>query len=533
MTRPVHAAARGPVRTAPPEPTAARSRGNSRGARARSARLLWNPWLVPALVTFALGTYGASRPGMWQDELATWASASRSTRDLLGMLHNVDAVHGAYYLLIHEWIRAFGDSLTSMRMPGVLAVTGAAVCVALTGQRLFGPRSGLAAGLLFAVIPAVSRYAQEVRSYALVAGAVAAATLFLFRALEQPTWPRWLGYVSCLSAAGAFHLASLTFLSGHAVVVLLRWRDGRDARLPLRWLVSVTAAAASLLPLVLLGQRQLHRQLGWIERPTFAKTWRMWPELFYSTPASLVLLVLALLPLLQRRRRPAVEAALLAVLPLVVLWAVSHGEISYWLNRYLFFTVPAWAVLAGAGAAALRPRLLTVGALVLVTAVGVPDQRFVRQADSHSWYSYPMAVPYGGSPSTPDFMGAGAVIAQGRRPGDGIVYSRGPWFDHYLDAGVRYALPRSLDMRDVFLAESAAHRRDLWTLECSNSAKCLGDEPRLWVVTLGSVPERADRRLDGSDIKLIKPEIDALNQAYEVERIVQLRDVTVTLMVRR
>ncbi len=73
-------------------------------------------------------------------------------------------MHGAYYVLLHLWISVFGTSLTVLRLPGVLGMVGAAVCVSLTGERLFGRFEGLTAGLVFALIPAVARYATEVRS---------------------------------------------------------------------------------------------------------------------------------------------------------------------------------------------------------------------------------------------------------------------------------------------------------------------------------------------------------------------------------
>src|SRR5215469_9237021 len=104
----------------------------------------WRPaaasliWAVPAAVTAALGLYQIGVP----------------------MLCHVDAVLGVYYFGIHLWMGIFGDSATAMRLPSVIAMAGAAAVVALTGRRLAGAGAGLAGGLVFAVTPSASRYAQ-------------------------------------------------------------------------------------------------------------------------------------------------------------------------------------------------------------------------------------------------------------------------------------------------------------------------------------------------------------------------------------
>ena len=125
--------------------------------------MLRSVWLWPVVATLACTVYGIRTPVMWEDELTSWDVASRDLGQLLDTVQRVDAVLGTYYLLLHGWMTVFGDSATSLRLPSALAMAGAAGCAALCGQRLFGRRAGLAGGLLFALIPVVSRYAHEAR----------------------------------------------------------------------------------------------------------------------------------------------------------------------------------------------------------------------------------------------------------------------------------------------------------------------------------------------------------------------------------
>jgi len=494
------------------DPGAGRPPAGGRPERPRSRALPGAlVWLLPALLTLALGVRGSARPQLWRDELATWSAVTRSPGDLFRMLHHVDAVSGVYYLFMHGWTTLFGDSPTMLRLPSALAMTGAAACVALAGRKQFDARAGLLAGLLFAVMPSVSRYSQEIRSYAFAVCAVAAATWLLLRALERPGVSRWLPYALCVAAGGLFHLVSLLTLTGHALLVLLRRQHDRT-----RWLLSGFAAAvlAGLLPvvpLVLLGRRQAGRQISWLERPDLQSFVETWHGLFASPWVSGCLIGLAALPVAwPSGRRRAVEIGLVAGAPIVVGWFASQGTVSYFLDRYLLFTVPAWAVLAGAGLGALRPRVLAVVGLAGVTLLGVQDQQRLRRSAAHEWT---------------DERGAAKIIADSYRPGDGIVPVRGDVKWMMLDFALDYYLPPTVRPTDVFAAGTAAQHGDFFTTTCARPVACLGSTPRVWVVVYGPA-DQPYRDLPADEAR-------ALTELYTPTRLSQVRGLTVSLLERR
>ncbi|MEU9133747.1 glycosyltransferase family 39 protein [Kitasatospora sp. NPDC048540] len=499
-------------------------------ATRRAGRLAWAVryiWIWPTLVTLAVVSYRASTPEMGQDELISWSMTIRSTHQILATVHNVDAVHAAYYLLLHAWTEVFGNSLFSMRVPGILAMTGAAAFVSLSARLRFGNWAALTSGLVFALIPAVTRYAHDIRSYPLVVFFVAAATWLLLRALDRPSWWRWLAYAPAVAAAGVFHLVSLVFLGGHGVVVLIRTVAERRPRYLVGFVPAALAAVACTLPVVRLGDRQVGRQLNWLFRPTYQDLPTIWPGLFAGTMVGVAILICAGLPLAWRRGRlPALEFALMGAVPIAAVWVAStEGQVSYWLARYVLFTLPAWAVLAGAGIAAVRPRKLGAGVLVGLALLAGPDQGFMRTVGSHDWFTYPAPPPYGLSTHTVDFRGAARILEAGYRPGDGVVYLHGPVAYRSVDYGVGSELPKSIKMRDVFVQETAIDRNDIWATFCAEPVKCLGSEPRLWVVTLGV-------EADNPFPTFPKNEVDAIKSAYTVTEVHRLADMTVTLVDR-
>ncbi|MFD1659424.1 hypothetical protein ACFSL4_14710, partial [Streptomyces caeni] len=305
--------------------------------------------LVPVVVMFALGLWGLDRGGMWRDEAATYQVARRSVPQIWHLLHTVDAVHGLYYLLMHM-VLAVRPGEVPLRLPSVCGAAAAAGLVAALGARLCRPRVGLWAGLLYAATPMVGHYAQEGRSYALVAAGVAGATLLLVRAARGG---RWWPYGAVVAVTCVLHEFAVLVLPAHACTLAL-------ARVPARvwrgWACAAGSAVAVLLPLVLVSRGQA-AQVAWLRAPDAASVVRLVEE--FAGPGRVVLgpyLVLMALAVAVRMpgpaRRgvsPAGVALPLLLIPPAVLMAVSRLSPLYD-DRYVLYALAGAPLLAAAGA---------------------------------------------------------------------------------------------------------------------------------------------------------------------------------------
>ena len=485
------------------------------------------PWCWPALLTLALGFYQVGRPELWRDELASWSFGTRPLSSLLATARHTGGTQLAYYLLLHLWIMAFGDSVDAMRSLSVLAMAAAAACVTLVGRRLAGPRAGLFSGLVFALVPSVSRFAQEVRFYSLEVLVAMLATLLLLRALDRPSARRWLAYAACLALLGYVDLVALSVVAGHAAGVALRWQQDRDNRQ--LWFAGAAAAAlAACLPLAVLGSAQAADQVKWIPRPglDLAAFSFFGRNLFYSTSVAAALIVLALLAWAVARQQAAFVTAV-AALPVAAVWLASQGPYSYFFPRYLLLTVGAWAILAGIALSRLDLKIAVAG-LAVIAVLGAGDQQVIRAPGAHNWTTYPV----GSGGSYEGYAQAAQTVARQARPGDGIVYQSQKDGDRWLAIGygLQYYLARDLRPgtplpRQLFIAETGAQAGRLYPVPCQQPAACLGAERRIWVIASG-YDRSPYAAVTSAQAALLRPH-------YRVGEVRHVPSLTVFLLVRQ
>jgi mannosyltransferase len=498
-------------------------------ATPRRPTVAYLTWAAPVLVTAVLGLVEVGVPQLWRDELASWSAANRTVPQLWSMVHNIDAVLGLYYLGLHLWMAVFGQSATAMRVPSVIAMAAAAGVVALIGRRLGGGVAGLASGLVFAVIPSVSRYAQEARPYAFATFFAALATLMFLRAMERPHWSRWAIYAVVLAAAGASNLIALCVVAGHLIIVLWDFcqrtvriggdgtaesgralpggrlaPEGSPLLLVKRFCVAAVVGAILVSPLVIAGHSQQGWQIGQQASPHVAQligvSGGLWQELFASVPVAAAVILLAVVSLVAapdaRRRSIAGYALAFAIIPVVAVWLISRGPTSYWTFRYMLFSVAGWSVGAGLGIAylaervkqvrlarltgTLSPRFTVAAALVAVVGLlGIHDQMAIRQNEAHNLWSYP-EMPSNGFPV--DYQAAAAVIEANARPGDGIVYQVSDGNHYQVDTSIAYYLRGRSIPTPVFQAQTQVQSNSLQPVECIDPSACITGTPRLWVV---------------------------------------------------
>lgn len=453
------------------------------------------------------GTGSATLNG---DELATISAASRSLAGMWELAQHIDGHFLPYYLFMHFWAMA-GTAELWLRLPSALAIGVAAWFLADLGRRLHTTRAGVIAAAVFAILPSVSYFGAFARSYAFAAAAVVFSFWALHRALERPgAARRWVVYGVTVALVCSTHLFAVLVLPAHLALA----RRGVLVRMS-------AALAAGCIPaavLGLIGYGERHA-ISWIPQRG-PEVWLKFPKMAAGTTAFGVLLIalaLAGAALLWRAARtadsprtaarpgaaggreeaggqvagkgptleggpsaaedPRVEGRPSAagrswvvaltgwlVLPPVLLLAVSHLVTPVYVDRYLFVTAPALALLAGLALAAV-PRFHVVAAVAVVVAgcaLSFPDHVDIREENGR-FENIPWAL---------------RVIKA--EPEDAIVYGQSQLrrgFEYYAD---------SLMPVDVLKSGDEPSPDGFGYPERSDVSAALEGRERVWVVWRGS-----------------------------------------------
>ena len=337
--------------------------------------------LVVAAVTAALA--GAvvlrlwTRSDLWLDERLTYNIARLPLGDIPDALEQ-DGSPPLYYLLLHGWMRVFGESdLAARLLSGVLGI------VALPLAWFVGRRAGRGdrtvawvTVLLIAWSPFAVRYATEVRMYALLMVLVLAGFLAVTNALERPTFLLLAAVALTSGLLALTHYWALYLLA--VVFAYLLWRRS--------WRVAGAVAAGGLLVLpwfpILVYQLQ-HTGAPW-GRPAGVGA-LITPAYEYSgsgSDAGLLLgtLLLGLCFIAVREGAERFPARRIAVIvwgtfAVAVVAGVATG--AAYASRYTAVVAPLFFVLAALGVATIADRkartVVVVVAIVLGACNAIPN----------------------------------------------------------------------------------------------------------------------------------------------------------------
>lgn len=338
------------------------------------AQRLWLPAAL-LLIGFGLMLSGIQRDGLWLDEGWTAAliydnvppadsvrgQARQVVDSLLATLERVRAqdVHPPlYYLLLDMWTRLAGESEVALRIISAWAGLVALAGTHALGQRLFGQGAGWAALVLLGTSAFFLYYTREARMYALASAWVVLATYSYAHWRRTPTWRNHLAYgVLAALALYTHYLTALVFVAHglHWVVgaALGAGRRSVWAYLPILFIVGALVAPWASSAYQQLSANPAGAAAAYL--PTDGNTLAaLWLVLAHGNGW------LIALPLLvttawgdgwrePRLRQSAGLVLLWLLLPAALLLALNATGLRLFQLRYVFFCLPALALLLGFG----------------------------------------------------------------------------------------------------------------------------------------------------------------------------------------
>ncbi len=457
-------------------------------------------WLVLA-GALAVRIWHLGARSLWTDEASTWTASHGSLAHLVRFCIHEDASPPLYYMLTSAVTHALGDGEAQLRLVSVLA-SMAIVWLTYRFARLFAPRAESALAAALAALSTYQiMYAQEARTYMLVAAWMTLASYLFARAVWHGRSNRWPWYA--LALAGALYTQAIGLLAAgaHGAMILFSREGRRHAR---GFFLSLAGAIALYAPWLFASLQQaghLPQSHWYVPVPDVHGTFLALRAILIS-PVSLVtaapgeppglaawmpasvahgLLILGpVLPLLlclpalaARDPRGATLrfAAASVVLPLAAVFLVSLRA-PLWLPRYFVFTTPFIAVLIAHGTLRMRPAALrAIWIVLLLAASGFAVWRYDAAWTKEPWRT-----------------AAGYIEAQGALAGTGAGGTSVAVLVPFDDDAMRYYFRNRAQAPDVFEVSHPADpfassftRAQLDEVEARARAETAGFD-EVWVV---------------------------------------------------
>jgi mannosyltransferase len=411
----------------------------------------------------------ASKP-FWMDEVTTIKRASlplgAMVRDSL-FFHQLPA-----FFVVTSWALPFGGDEFWVRLPP--AIFGALSCALAFGiaRGIGGLKPGLAAGMLFALSPAMVQYGQEARSYSMVICAILIGLWGLVGLAQDESgagkFRFWMAYV--LGTAAALNILSVAlfwFIAAHlAGAVLCRRRGAKFLR---RWLLAQLPIILLCLPwfiaIKMLGQRGSLGGLDWVPPLSAARIWWAFSGTYLLYVTSLikmrvfapgvaglgaVVVALAVAGLVGLRGQRGVLAVLvIAVLCLPVLLLAVSLITPVFMPRYLLWGAAPFFICAGLGFNLLPVRLQWPALMLfgLLLAINL--------------------APYYRDETKPRWDVAGTELSAGLHPRDLLLVDD----------------PQAVSMMNLYLHRKGADfSTNLWTNDVARAVAWRDGGGRVWAV---------------------------------------------------
>jgi hypothetical protein len=373
--------------------------------------LLWS-WRSPRLFAMALlavavilrAHYRFHRLARWDmssDEGASWAAASLSTLgEVVAEEQRLDPGELALYdVTLHEWIRAFGDSLFALRAMSAVLGTIAMVLLFVAVRevcRSLGDESSAAIGELAGAFSALI-YATNVvtvvsdrtaRMYPMLVAAELLQITFFVRAQRRGVLADYVGTAIFTATMIAANYSSSFLLFAEALwlggLLVARSTGARAGRLAIvRPGLAVVAGAALLAPLLpgmfADSQHAVHAgTYDWIKPQPLWWPFTTLHDSANSQGLFWIFVALALFAVWRRWHSARAASGFLALWtagPLLAISLVSCLIGPMEIPRYVLIAYAGMFAFAGLGAAAVRSTALRIALAILVVHLSVPQVR--------------------------------------------------------------------------------------------------------------------------------------------------------------
>ncbi|MDP9040761.1 MAG: glycosyltransferase family 39 protein, partial [Bacteroidota bacterium] len=284
--------------------------------------------------------------GYWEDEIFS-VTASHSWAGLLGIFRNYENNMSLYYVLLHVWMKFFGEAEIATHALSLLFAL-LTIPVFFKLERIWLNKStALTGALLFAANPLFVYYALESRSYSLLILSATVSTLLFARLQRKPGYLQGICYGLSVVAATYTHYFGILLIPVHGLTIL--WNKPQRKQLKY-FTLPVLVIFLGILPLLLFPPRN-RSQIDWLSKPDLECLGRTLKDLFGGWWVFLILAI-CMFFVVRNRKFASVDRRFLSrlsiawtILPACLLFIFSYLVKPVFLTRFFVWCLPGSALL--------------------------------------------------------------------------------------------------------------------------------------------------------------------------------------------
>jgi mannosyltransferase len=215
---------------------------------ARSFKAHWPFWLVLGLTLAGawLRLWHLGRDGLWRDEAQGLFVAAKTFPGGIAAALVQDGHPPMYFFLMHFWLKLFGGSEFSVRLPSALLGIATIPLLYRMGKDMFDRNVGLLAAAVAAFLPMHILVSRQARMYTLFPLLVLLSMWTLYGAVTRNTVRLWLGYVLSTALMLYSHNWAVLVFAAQGLFMVVQWlARSRSIEMLGKWLG--TQAGAFLL----------------------------------------------------------------------------------------------------------------------------------------------------------------------------------------------------------------------------------------------------------------------------------------------
>jgi mannosyltransferase len=391
------------------------------------------------LGALALRLIGLSSGWLSFDELLSVNFSNHSLAEVVLTVARFDVHPPVYYVQLAFWM-LFGTSdqylILNSVLWGVLAVVG----LYLVAERMMRPGPALVAAALLAASPSAVFYSQQVRMYSLIMFLCILSFWFMLRFLETRKTTDLFAMAAGLLAVIYSHGVGLIMIAGISAYAFARAARERQPEIFRKLTLAHAILLVASVPAVVFAANHGVSHTVVPNTRTLINTLRFLlagiaNDASVLTPTLMLAIVMAIALVCLWCRKSRMLFATTVLMPIALVFAISHIVSPIWLDRTLMFTIPflylsiALSLDAPARAPHEKRRILRrigpmLAGVAMLAVLSVEQQTRYRKGDDYR----PMAL----------------FIAEAARPGDLVVMNTGGlnlWCFLWYFAGPNWGRP--------------------------------------------------------------------------------------------